>query len=98
MAKKKIGKIFNRIIVQGCSLIELKDYELLYSEDRDGIITLQTNTGAQVTGVKPEGTFVIEDTDAHDVSQYAKAQVVDDNLKPENIKEDIVILGVTGTY
>jgi hypothetical protein len=32
------------------------------------------------------------------ITPYATAQVVDSNLTAENIKKDVTILGVTGTY
>lgn len=48
--------------------------------------------------VKPSGTKEITDTNLTDVTSYANAQVVDSNLIADNIKKDISILGVTGTY
>jgi hypothetical protein len=50
------------------------------------------------TLVEPTGKKEITDTDETDVSAYATAQVVDSNLVAENIKKDVEILGVTGTY
>ena len=44
------------------------------------------------------GLVQITGTDAVDVTNYASAQVVDANLVAENIKKDVTILGVTGTY
>lgn len=46
----------------------------------------------------PEGTIEIKSTEEVDVSSYAKAQVVDENLIESNIKKGVEILGVTGTY
>lgn len=37
-------------------------------------------------------------TEEIDVSEYATAQIVDANLKAENIKDGVIILGITGTY
>ena len=51
-------------------------------------------TSASVT---PVGNINITDTQVTNVSQYETAQVVDANLIPENIVEDVTILGVTGT-
>ena len=44
------------------------------------------------------GKVNITGTAEVDVTQYASAQVVDANLIAENIKKDVTILGVTGTY
>lgn len=48
--------------------------------------------------VKPTGNVDIVDTTSTDVSHAATAQVKDANLIASNIKENVVILGVTGTY
>lgn len=50
------------------------------------------------TGITPVGNINITNTQSTDVSAYATAQVVDANLIAENIKKDVVILGITGTY
>lgn len=44
------------------------------------------------------GKVEITGTSEVDVTNYAAAQVVDANLVAENIKKDVTILGVTGTY
>lgn len=44
------------------------------------------------------GKVNITSTAEVDVTNYAAAQVVDENLVAGNIKKDIVILGVTGSY
>lgn len=44
------------------------------------------------------GKLEITGTAEVDVTAYASAQVVDANLIAENIKKDVTILGVTGTY
>lgn len=44
------------------------------------------------------GKVEITGTAEVDVTNYATAQVVDANLVAENIKKDVTILGVTGTY
>ena len=51
-----------------------------------------------VPSVSPSGTKNITDTALTDVTNYAGAQVVDSNLSAENIKKDVSILGITGTY
>lgn len=48
--------------------------------------------------VKPTGTQNITNTTKVDVSSKQYAQVVDTNLKAENIKKDVSVLGITGTY
>lgn len=44
------------------------------------------------------GKVEITGTAEVDVTNYAAAQVVDANLIATNIKKDVTILGVTGTY
>ena len=44
------------------------------------------------------GKLEITGTSEVNVTAYATAQVVDANLIAENIKKDVTILGVTGTY
>ena len=48
--------------------------------------------------VKPSGTLQIKNAQQVDVSSYQYAKVTDANLTAENIKKDITILGVAGTY
>ena len=50
------------------------------------------------TLITPTGKKNITGTSEVDVTAYAKAQVVDENLIAGNIKKDVTILGVTGTY
>lgn len=49
-------------------------------------------------GVFPEGNIDITNTEEYDVTNYATAKIKDDNLKPENIAEDVEILGLKGTF
>ena len=49
-------------------------------------------------GVTPTGNCNITSTAQTDVSAYATAQVVDADLVASNIKKDVDILGVVGTY
>lgn len=44
------------------------------------------------------GKVEITGTAEVDVTNYAAAQVVDENLVATNIKKDVTILGVTGSY
>lgn len=49
-------------------------------------------------GITPTGNINITDTSVTDVTNYATAQVVDADLIASNIKKDVDILGITGTY
>lgn len=46
----------------------------------------------------PQGTIQITDRSLTDVAQYANAQLIAPTLVSGNIKKDVEILGVTGTY
>ena len=46
----------------------------------------------------PEGNLDITTTLEYNVSNYATAQIKDSNLKPENIAENVEVLGITGTF
>lgn len=49
-------------------------------------------------GITPTGTKEITTTDEVNVTTYAKAKVVDENLVAENIKAGIEVLGIEGEY
>ena len=49
------------------------------------------------TGITPSGKKTITNTNETDVTNFATAQVVDDNLVASNIKKNVSILGITGT-
>lgn len=53
--------------------------------------------GTLVKGITPTGKKTITNTNETDVTNFATAQVVDDNLVASNIKKNVSILGVTGT-
>lgn len=59
---------------------------------------LPLKINVNVTKPYTEGTLDITNTDLIDVSSYTNAKIVDSNLVPENIKEGVTILGVTGTF
>lgn len=66
-----------------------------------GYITGGTKNGTAVTVSASElvsGTKSITTTSSTDVTNYKNAQVSDTNLTGANIKKDVTILGVTGTY
>ena len=54
--------------------------------------------GSYSEGITPTGKKSITTTAETDVTEYATAQVSDSNLKATNIKKDVTILGVTGSY
>lgn len=49
-------------------------------------------------GVTPTGNIEITDMEITDVAAYATAQVVEENLIAGNVKKDVSILGVVGTF
>ena len=49
-------------------------------------------------GITPSGNINITNTNVTDVTNYATAQVVDADLVAENIKKDVNILGVVGSF
>ena len=64
------------------------------SDSADGYEKVVVN----VPSVTPTGNINITSTAQTDVSAYATAQVVDADLVASNIKKDVDILGVVGTY
>lgn len=54
--------------------------------------------GTLVKGITPSGKKTITSTAETDVTNFATAQVVDDNLVASNIKKGVSILGITGTF
>lgn len=60
----------------------------------DAVQTLVDGYG----GITPAGNINITDTNVTDVTNYATAQVVDADLIASNIKKDVNILGVVGTF
>lgn len=59
--------------------------------DGDGVET-------DIQGVQPTGKKEITSTAEVNVASYATAQVVDEDLVASNIKKDVDILGVVGSY
>ncbi|MBQ1551689.1 MAG: BspA family leucine-rich repeat surface protein [Bacilli bacterium] len=53
---------------------------------------------ANVNVPEPTGNINITDTNLTNVKDYATAQVVDEDLVAGNIKKDVNILGIVGTY
>ena len=61
-------------------------------------VTNYASAVVNVPSVTPTGNINITSTAQTDVSAYATAQVVDADLVAGNIKKDVNILGITGTY
>lgn len=64
----------------------------------NGEVDVTAYATANVAVPEPTGNIEITNTESVDVKAYATAQVVDGNLIAGNIKKDVTILGVTGTY
>lgn len=72
--------------------------QILTVTDEAGAKLISDGLADEYTLITPTGTKTITDTAEVDVTAYAKAQVVDENLVATNIKKDVKILGVTGSY
>ena len=72
--------------------------QILTVTDEAGAKLISDGLADEYTLITPTGTKSITDTAEVDVTAYAKAQVVDENLVATNIKKDVKILGVTGSY
>lgn len=76
------------------NLVSNKDTVLNKKKYNESPLSSSTSVSG---GIRPTGKRIITDTQETDVTQYKKVQVVDENLKPENIKQGVRILGTTGT-
>ena len=73
-------------------------YTITPDSGKDGLSQVTFTTPANgATGITPTGKKEITDTNETDVTAFAFAQVVDSNLKAENIKEGVSILGILGS-
>ena len=79
-------------------LTSVADGSILTVTDEAGAQLISDGLADEYTLITPTGTKSITGTAEVDVTNYAAAQVVDANLIAENIKKDVTILGVTGTY
>lgn len=68
------------------------------SENGENIDVAQYSKATVAVPNPSTGKVTITGTAEVDVTNYAAAQVVDANLVAENIKKDVTILGVTGSY
>lgn len=79
-------------------LTSVADGSILVVDAEVGAQLISDGLAEEYTLITPTGKKDITGTAEVDVTAYAKAQVVDANLVAENIKKDVTILGVTGTY
>ena len=79
-------------------LTSVADGSILSVTDEVGAQLISDGLADEYTLITPTGSVEITSTEEVDVTAYATAQVVDSNLAAENIKKDVTILGVTGTY
>ena len=62
------------------------------------VYDLLNGTSYDLGGTTPTGTIAITDTSLTDVAEYRYAQVSVENLVAGNIKKDVAILGISGTF
>lgn len=80
------------------ALTSIGDGQIVTVTDAQGAQLIADGLAVEFTLITPTGSIELKDTAETDVTAYAKAQVVDANLIAGNIKKDVTILGVTGTY
>lgn len=86
-------------------LLEFKDAQKVLialddatSEVKKAVIIDADGVETDMQGVQPTGKKEITSTAEVNVANYATAQVVDEDLVAGNIKKDVDILGVIGSY
>lgn len=80
------------------SLVSIADGSVVTMDATLGGQLISDGLAVEFTLITPTGKKTISDTSETDVTAYATAQVVDENLIAGNIKKDVVILGITGSY
>lgn len=68
------------------------------TKNANGIYDTTLNNSVTVAVPQPTGNINITDMNQTNVAAYATAQVVDADLVAGNIKKDVNILGITGTF
>ena len=93
-----INKVVDR---EGNTLIDLTGDDVTQADVKTGV-KFHDKSGAQkegtFAGIIPTGKITITSGSEIDCAAYATAQVSDANLKAENIKSGVTILGITGTH
>lgn len=86
-------------------LLEFKDAQKVLivlddatSEVKKAVVIDADGVETDIQGVQPTGKKEITSTEEVNVANYATAQVVDEDLVAGNIKKDVDILGVVGSY
>lgn len=86
-------------------LLEFKDEQKVFvalddetSEVKKAVVIDGDGVETDIIGVQPAGKKEITSTEEVNVANYATAQVVDADLIAGNIKKDVDILGVVGSY
>ena len=86
-------------------LLEFKDAQKVLSalddatsEVKKAVVIDGDGVETDIQGVQPTGKKEITSTAEVNVANYATAQVVDEDLVAGNIKKDVDILGVVGSY
>lgn len=77
---------------------QVVDADLIASNIKKNVNILGVVGTYEGGGITPTGNINITTTSQVDVTNYATAQVVDSDLVATNIKKDVNILGITGTY
>ena len=80
------------------ALTSVGDGQIVTIDSTLGNSLISAGLATEFTLITPTGTKSITANGEVDVTAYATAQVVDANLVAENIKKDVTILGVVGTY
>lgn len=83
------------------SVVYTENGEYSVLPDEDCVLTkvdVKVNVPIPEGYIKPSGIIDITTIDEVDVTQYEKAQIKDENLKAENIAENVEVLGIKGTF
>jgi hypothetical protein len=79
-------------------LISIAKGQVVSCSDEVGAQFISDGLAKEFTLITPTGNINITDTAETDVTAYATAQIVDENLVASNIKKGVTVLGIEGTY